>query len=109
MGTNSHDPFDDWRGDGPKITDPTTLEVIRHCLETDGPIIVEHWFFYGGRTPDRMIFDEFQEFIAYLDVNARAGDSIHIWNYPNACRNDNELAYGKYPDGEGLVPRGGAY
>jgi hypothetical protein len=100
---------DGWRGDLPKITDPLALETVRNCLETDGPIIVEHWLYYGGSAPERMIFDEFEKFMEYLDVHTRPGDAIQIWNYPDACRNDNVLTFGKYPDSDGLVPPGGAY
>jgi hypothetical protein len=109
MRTRFRSEDDDWRSDGAKITDPNTLQIIRHCLGTDGPIIVEHWFYRGSRAPDRLIFNEAKDFEEYLNLHAFAGDAIHVWNYPDACRDDNELAHGKCPDDNGLVPKCGPY
>lgn len=99
---------DDWNADGAKITAPETLDAIRRCLD-DSPIIVEHWFYRGSRGPDRLIFDDYDDFLEYLNTHARAGDSIHTWNFAALCLDDNELAHGKCPDDNGLVPRRGAY
>lgn len=109
MKTRFRSDADDWKPDGAKITDPAALEAIRHCLESEGSIIVEHWFYRGSRAPDRVVFNEFEEFEEYLSSFACAGDDFHVWSFSRACRNDNELANGKCPDDDGLVPRGGPY
>ena len=44
---------DGWTAEGRRITAPEALEAIRRCLEDEGPIIVEHWFYFGSRSPDR--------------------------------------------------------
>jgi hypothetical protein len=100
---------DDWTADGHKITASEPLEAIRRCLEDEGPIIIEHWFYRGSCAPDRLVFDCYERFVEYLNSHAYAGDAIHVWSFAAACRNDNELAYGKCPDEDGLVPRRGAY
>ena len=100
---------DEWVPDGRKITSQENLDAIRKTLESDGPIIVEHWFYYGSRAPDRLVFDDFDEFNEYLNANTIAGDAFHVWNFAAVCRDDNELASGKCPDDGGLVPRRGAY
>jgi hypothetical protein len=78
-------------------------------LEEVGPVIVEHWFYYGSRSPDRLVFEDYDEFLEYLRANAKPGDALHVWEFPRVCRDDNTLAHGKYPDAEGRVPKGGAY
>jgi hypothetical protein len=35
---------DDWRAEGPRITDSENLAAIREALEQRGPVIVEHAF-----------------------------------------------------------------
>ena len=98
---------DGW-GFGQSILDENTLQIIQSVLE-QSPIIVEHWFYRGSRSPDRLVFDDFDAFREYLDHSARPGDAIHIWRFDVLCRDDNELAYGKYPDSKGRVPKHGAY
>lgn len=100
---------DDWRPDGRKITDAENLEAIRTVLTSEGPIILEHWFYRGSCAPDRFIFDDFDELVTYLSDHTFAGDAIHVWSFASACTNDNTLAYGKCPDENGLVPKRGAY
>jgi hypothetical protein len=100
---------DDWIPDGRKITSPEALDAIRRCLDEQGPIIVEHWLYRGSSAPERRIFEHYEAFIEYLDSKAFAGDSIYVWSFAATCRNDNELASGKCPDDDGLVPRRGAY
>jgi hypothetical protein len=100
---------DGWTADGRKISDPETLDAIRRCLEAEGPIIVEHWFYRGSCAPDRLVFDGYEEFVEYLESRTYAGDAIHVWSFAAACRDDNELASGKCPDEDGRVPRRGAY
>jgi hypothetical protein len=97
-----------WAADGANILDRETLTRIEETLER-APIIVEHWFYYGSRAPDRLIFDDYKDFQEYLAEKARPGDAFHIWDFGALCREDNELARGKYPDDEGCVPQWGAY
>ncbi len=100
---------DGWSADGRKITSADNLNSIRGCLENEGPIIVEHWFYRGSSAPDRIVFDNFESFEKYLNTRAFAGDVIHVWSFASVCRDDNELAHGKCPDDEGMVPKDGAY
>ena len=109
MKTRFRSEADEWGPNGRTITSPETLGAIRHCLETNGSVIVEHWFYRGSRAPDRMVFDDYEAFIEYLDSNAFAGDAIHVWSYSDLCRSDNELVNGKCPDDDGLTPKRGAY
>jgi hypothetical protein len=109
MKTRFRSEADDWTVDGRKITASEVLEAVRQCLENEGPIIVEHWYYRGSSAPDRSVFDDYEVFVEYLNTHAHAGDAIHVWSFAAVCRNDNELASGKCPDEDGLVPRQGAY
>src|SRR5262249_50323790 len=100
---------DGWVADGRKITAPEVLEAIRRCVDDEGPIIVEHWFYRGSCAPERAVFNDVEEIVRYLDAHASAGDAIHVWSFAAVCRDDNEMAFGKCPDGDGLVPTRGAY
>lgn len=99
----------EWTDGGASIVSPDNLAKIRHVLQHDGCIVVEHWHFYGGRAPDRMVFDDFEEFIEYLKQHAVAGDAVDVWSMHELCKADNRLAEGKCPDAEGKIPKGGAY
>jgi hypothetical protein len=98
----------EWTTQGAKITSPENLETIRQTLE-DSSVIVEHWFYCGSSAPDRLVFDDFDNFIEYLSTKAWAGDIIYIWNFGELCKDDNTLANGKCPAEDGCVPRKGAY
>ncbi len=99
----------EWIVEGANILAPDCLAAIGRVLADVGPVIVEHWFYYGGRSPDRLVFEDYDEFIKYLDTNAKPGDALHIWEFSRVCRDDNTLARGKFPDANGRVPKGGAY
>ena len=100
---------DEWTSDGGKILSPENLASIRETLENEGPIIVEHWFYYGSRAPDRFIFDDFDDFVEYVQTKSRIGDAFHVWSFASVCKDGNEIARGKFPDDDGCVPRKGAY
>jgi hypothetical protein len=97
---------DRW-GPGPSILDPRQLEQLRAAL-TETPLIVEHWYYRGGRAPRLFAFDDFEELQKHLAA-ARPGDAFDVWRYDRACRRDNLFATGKRPDSDGAVPAGGPY
>jgi hypothetical protein len=99
---------EEWTSDGPNILSSNELQAIRRSFE-DSSLIVEHRFYRGSRAPKVTVFDDFDEFDAYLRESARPGDSIWCWRYNDLCRDDNCLTHGKYPDADGRTPRGGAY
>ena len=100
---------DEWATDGARITDAQHLETVRRTLEDEGPVIVEHWFYRGSSAPDRLVFDDFDDFTEYLNTHASAGDIIDAWSFSAVCTEHNRLATGKCPDDQGRVPRKGAY
>ena len=97
---------DHW-GAGPNILDAQTLTALRSALE-ETALIVEHRFYRGSRSPERRVFDDFDELAKYLRA-ARPGDSFWIWRYDSLCRDENALVHAKRPDVDGTVPGGGAY
>ncbi len=100
---------DEWTTDGSKITSSDNLAKIRKVLEDEAPVIVEHWFYRGASCPERYVFDDFENFMKYLNGNARAGDVINVWNFGKSCTEANRLAHGKCPDDQDRVPQKGAY
>ena len=100
---------DDWRDHGYNILAPEILAKVERVLEKQGPVILEHWFYRSGRSPDRLIFEDYDKLREYLGSSVAAGDALHIWNFAEVCRDDNSLADGKYPDAQGRTPRRGAY
>ena len=100
---------DGWSTDGRNIFSPDRLSAIRKVIEEIGPVIVEHWFYYGSRSPDRLIFGEYEEFLAYVTTKGIPGDAFHVWNFADVCRDENTIANGKRPDEQGRVPARGAY
>jgi hypothetical protein len=101
-------PADHWTLSGKNILAPHNLAIIREQLQR-GVVILEHRFYNGARSPDRLVFDDFEELEAYIQHKAGPGDSFWIWDYDALCRDDNYLVTGKKPDAEGRVPEGGAY
>jgi len=100
---------DEWTPDGKKILSAENLEIIRKTLEDEGPIIVEHRFYRGSRSPDRFVFEDVDDFVEYVNGKARPGDAFYIWSFYLICTDDSIIAQGKYPDDNGCVPNKGAY
>jgi hypothetical protein len=98
-----------WTTDGPNILSSEILRTIEQTTVRRGSIIVEHRVMYGGGNPYKLVFDDLEDLLDYLKAKARPGDNILIWCYDELCRDDNMVTHGKYPDGSGRTPRGGAY
>jgi hypothetical protein len=99
---------DEWSQTGRNILSPEALAKIAAVLER-GCVILEHRFYRGCTAPYRLVFDDYEELLDYLKYNARPGDNFIAWSYDDLCRDDNSIAYGKYPDAIGRTPRRGAY
>src|SRR5437867_12542061 len=97
----------EWTDTGENILSSKNLAAVERYLEDVGAIAVQHWHYYGASAPTRLTFDAFEDFKAYLDSRVKPGDAIDVWPFPTDIA--NALARGKYPDGEGRVPVGGAY
>jgi hypothetical protein len=97
---------DDW-GAGPNILDAQTLTALRSALE-ETPLIVEHRFYRGSRSPERRVFDDFELLDEYVRA-APPGDSFWVWRYDSLCRDENAFVHAKRPHVDGTVPGGGAY
>ena len=100
---------DEWTPDGQKILSDENLEIIRKTLEDEGPIIVEHRFYRESRSPDRLVFEDLDDFVEYVNSKARPGDAFYIWSFYLICTDESIIAHGKYPDDDGCVPKKGAY
>jgi ADP-ribose pyrophosphatase YjhB (NUDIX family) len=100
---------DEWVSDGANILNPELLEKFRKVLEDEAPIILEHWFYRGSRSPAWLVFDSYEKLHEYLMVNGRPGDLFCAWHFGDVCRDDNRLGRGKFPNAAGQTPRGGPY
>jgi hypothetical protein len=109
MKTRFFSDADGWATDGAKITAPENLQTIRRVLEDEGPVVVEHCFYRGSSAPERLVFDDFDDFVEFLENRSAAGDKINVWSFAGVCTQKNRLAYGKCPDDQNRVPKKGAY
>jgi hypothetical protein len=100
---------DGWTVDESRLLGAERLAEVERVLEHEAPVIVEHRFYRGSRAPNRLVFDDYGDFLSYLRSHANAGDAFHIWNFDTACRNDNRLVTGKWPDKSGRTPARGPY
>ena len=80
---------DEWSTDGRNILSPDRLSAIRKVLAT-GSVIVEHWFYYGSRSPDRLVFDDYDTLLEYLTANARPKSPVTIDMKPDAGQYQGE-------------------
>lgn len=100
---------DEWTCDGEKICAPEKIEAIKKTLREVGPILVQHSFLRAARGPRTLAFDGYEEFIEYLEENARAGDHVTVWSVWSFMRDTPPFAHGKCPAEDGAVPKKGAY
>jgi len=101
---------DDWHSDGPFLTDAETLEKLRVLIDKGATLIAEHWHYRGSRAPDRLVVDDVDNFLEYLQENAIAGDIVDVFDLTEAWGAKGEPAIsGKCPDERGEIPRSGAY
>ena len=97
----------EWTDKGESILSPKNLMAVERHLEDVGPIVVEHWHYYGASTPTHLAFDSFDQFKAYLGSHVKPGDAIDVWPFPTNI--GAAIARAKYPDMEGRVPVGLAF
>lgn len=100
---------DNWVTNGPVLTAPEVLALLRRTIESESPLVVEHRHYQAARAPTRFMSDDYEELDRYLRTEVNAGDSFYVWNFDRCCTDSNTLAKGKIPDAEGRVPVGGAY
>ena len=100
---------DEWCRTGQKITDPDALEAVKAALSDDKMLVLEHWHYRGSRCPDRVVIDDYDDFVDYLKENAIAGDAVHVFDITQALEDGKQLVQGKCPDEHDEVPKKGAY
>jgi hypothetical protein len=100
---------DEWVEDFQKITSSENLSRIRDMMESRGSILVAHWIYRGGGSPVRVVFDDFGEFMAYVQTAAAGGDALDVWLVEDLCTPSNRFATGMVPDLDGRTPRRGSY
>ena len=99
---------DGWRLDRSNILSESSLSAVKSALEQE-PVIVEHKLYRRSSAPKRQVFDEYDDFVEYLDKEALPGDVILVWPFSQLCRADNAIVSGKFPDNAGRTPVRGAY
>lgn len=108
MKIRSRAASDDWVRDGRNILTVENVAAIQAAIGV-GPLLVERWFYQGGSGPDYHVFDDYEDYLKFLNEETCAGDSIYIWDIRKVCQDTNTVTQGKCPDDEGLVPLRGAY
>ena len=97
-----------WGNEAPNVLAPERLAAIRRAFQGSS-VMVEHRFLFGGRRPDSIVFDDYDDFDEYLRTKVNPGDDLWFWRYNDLCWDGNAVTHGKYPNAEGEVPTGGAY
>jgi len=96
-----------WSHTGANILSADHLAVIERHLNEVGNIAVEHWHYYGSKSPTPLAFNDYEAFVHYLNTEVQPGDGIDVYAFPSNA--ESALVRAKYPDKEGRVPEGGAY
>jgi hypothetical protein len=74
MQPSDHDrPAEDEWGLAPRILSPESFAGLRVALSPP-PLIAEHWFWRGARSPARPVFDDGDEHEEYLRTGTMTGD-----------------------------------
>jgi hypothetical protein len=97
-----------WGNDAPSVLAPERLAAIKRAFDGSS-LIVEHRFLFGGRAPDSLVFEDFEDFEEYLRTKVSPGDALWFRRYHDLCRDDNAITHGKYPNAEGQTLTGGSY
>ena len=92
----------------PNILAPEQLTAIKQAFQGSS-LIVRHAYMNGGRAPDSIVLDDYEDLEDYLHTKVAPGDILSFWRYNDLCRRDNAIASGKYPNTDGSLPTGGAY
>lgn len=105
--TENRSDLDDW-APGTHVLNPQRISSLKAVLEST-PVILEHWFYRGSRAPARLIFDDYDDLHGYVATRTTPGDSLWVWRWDSACRDDNSILTGKVPNANGVAPKRGAY
>jgi hypothetical protein len=81
---------------------------IRDAL-TKGYIVLEHMHFGGGTGLDKLLIDEYEDFLTYIETKAKPGDQFVIYAIEDLFDRGLYLLKCKFPDDQGRTPRGGSY
>jgi hypothetical protein len=101
--------YDEWVINESYTIDSRIFAELHRLLEDVCPVIVEHRFYMGARSPERLVFDDYERLEDYLGSQTRPGDHVLFWRYDECCTDSNITMAGKMPDAEGRTPVGGAY
>ena len=87
---------------------PEVQVRIRDILERHF-LIVEHWKLNAGSAPNKVVFDDYADFVRYLHEETRPGDNLWCWDWGQLLTSENAALHGKVPNNRGHGHRGGAY
>jgi hypothetical protein len=90
------------------ILAPEQTAAIKQAFRGSS-LILEHAFLNGGRAPDSIVLDDYEDLEEYLRTKVAPGDILRFWRYHDVCRRDMAVVSGKYPRPDGTLPTGGAY
>ena len=107
--THRYEP-DDWRKseDGVFGSDQNLAHLEKE-ISKGKFLVCEHWHYRGASCPTRLLIEDFDEFIEYLENNAIAGDIIEVYDLSEVWNVKESIMSGKCPDELGEIPKGGAY
>lgn len=101
---------DNWRKCEKEVfSSEENLLLIEKSLDDGKFLIAEHWHYRGASCPDRLVIEDYDEFLNYLKDNAIAGDIVDIFDLSDAWENKRTVVSGKCPDELGEIPEKGAY